>query len=169
MDETPNNGTPKPAYGKGSGFHGKPGRSGPHAGNANAIRHGMKGNKLPKGCQYIENRVNNLRRQVEAALIAAKGEINIVDAAAVNSILKWERHGLLAAHWLRKEADKLNAPDRLRFSEAIAKASDNRDRNIRALGLGRDAKDSILDALYSRGNAIAGKVHADGAGGTGEK
>jgi hypothetical protein len=72
---------------------------------------------------------------VEAALMAAKGEISIVDAAAINSILKWERHGLLAAHWLRHEAEKLSASDRLRFSEAIAKASDNRDRNIASLGL----------------------------------
>ena len=56
----------------------------------------MKGGKLPPGCQYIECRVNDLRRRVEAALLKAKGEISILDAAAVNSILKWERHGLLA-------------------------------------------------------------------------
>lgn len=119
-------------------------------GNRNNLRHGMRGGKLPKGCQYIENTVNALRRQVESALIDAKGEIGIVDAAAVNSVLKWERHGLLAAHWLRKEADTLSASDRLRFSEAIAKASDNRDRNIRALGLDRDGADSVLEALYAR-------------------
>jgi hypothetical protein len=109
----------------------------------------MAGGKLPKGCEYIENRVNALRRQVEAALMELKGEVSIVDAAAVNSILKWERHGLLAAHWLRKEADKLSAADRLRFSEAIAKASDARDKNIRALGLDRDAADDVLNTLYA--------------------
>jgi hypothetical protein len=107
----------------------------------------MRGGKLPKGCQYIENRVNALRRQVEEALIAVKGDIGIVDAAAINSILKWERHGLLAAHWLRKEADRLSASDRLRFSEAIAKASDNRDRAIRSLDLDREGED-VLDQLY---------------------
>lgn len=95
----------------------------------------MRGGKLPAGCQYIENRVNSLRRQVEKALIAAKAEIGIVDAAAVNSILKWERHGLLAAHWLRKEADQLTPAERLKFSEAIAKASDARDKAIRSLQL----------------------------------
>jgi hypothetical protein len=161
MHETHNEEPARRAFGKGSGFHGKPGRSGPAKGNGNAIRHGMKGNKLPKGCAYIENRVNSLRRQVEAALIEAKGAINIVDAAAVNSILKWEKHGLLAAHWLRKEADKLSAGDRLKFSEAIAKASDNRDRNIRLLGLDRDKADSILDKLYARGAAIAGNGKDD--------
>jgi hypothetical protein len=140
MSETPNEDAPqdangKPTFGKGSAFHGKPGRSGPAEGNTNAQRHGMKGSKLPVGCVYIEHRVNKLRREIEAAIVAAKGEINIVDAAAVNSVLKWERHGLLAAHWLRHEADKLSAGDRLRFSEAIAKASDARDKNIKALGL----------------------------------
>jgi hypothetical protein len=127
----------KPHFGKGQPAHycGKPGRSGPPKGSANNLRHGMKGSKLPAGCKYIEGRVNNLRRQVEEALIAIKGEINILDAAAVNSILKWERHGLLASHWLRHEIKKLSATDRLKFSEAIAKASDNRDKAIRSLGL----------------------------------
>lgn len=153
-----------PNYGPGSRFKGKAGRSGPPKDNANAQRHGMRGGKLPKGCQYIENRVNALRRQVEAALIEAKGEIGIVDAAAVNSILKWERHGLLAAHWLRHEADKLSAGDRLRFSEAIAKASDNRDRNIRALGLDRDKADGLFDALYARvPKAITDGDNGDGS------
>jgi hypothetical protein len=110
----------------------------------------MCGSKLPKGCEYIENRVNLLRRQMEAAVLAAKGEISIMDAAAINSILRWERHGLLAAHWLRREADKLSAGDRLRFSEAIAKAGDARDKNIRLLGLDRDEADNVLTALYAR-------------------
>lgn len=138
----------KPRFGKNQPAHycGKPGRSGPKKGSANAMthglcvsrnamRHGMLSSKTPKGCKYIEGRVNNLRRQCEEALITVKGEIGIVDAAAINSVLKWERHGLLAAHWLRHEADKLSATERLKFSEAIAKASDNRDRSIRSLGL----------------------------------
>src|SRR5437773_12247176 len=100
----PNSAEPKSRY---ANFHGKPGRSGAPIGNSNSVRHGLAGGKLPKGCQYIENRVNSLRRQIEAAVIATKKEIGIVDAAAINSILKWERHGLLAAHWLRKEADTL--------------------------------------------------------------
>lgn len=113
-------------------------------------RFGMYGGKLPKGCTYIENRVNSLRRQVETALVTAKGDIGLVDAAAVNSILKWERHGLLVQHWLRHEVSKLSPIERLKFSEAIAKASDNRDRNIRALGLDRDTEENVLDALYKR-------------------
>jgi hypothetical protein len=78
----------------------------------------MRAGKLPRGCEYIEARCNILRRDVENAVLELKGEINLLDAAAINSVLKWERHGLLAAHWLRTEIDTLSASDRLRFSEA---------------------------------------------------
>lgn len=131
-------------------YCGKPGRSGAPKGNHNGLRHGLHGSKLPRSCRYIETRVNSLRRQVERAVMAAKGVINLVDAAAVNSIMKWERHGMLAAHWLRREADKMSLSDRLRFSEAIAKASDMRDKNIRALGLDTDTTSKVLDSLYGR-------------------
>jgi len=141
-DGNPLCGKDQPAH-----YCGKAGRSGPPKGNANAIRHGMSGGKLPKDCKYIENRVNALRRQVEAALIEAKGEIGIVDAASINSVLKWERHGLLAAHWLRHEAEKLTVSERLKFSEAIAKASDARDKAIRLLGLTRDKVKDAWDAI----------------------
>jgi hypothetical protein len=142
-----------PKFGKGSGFHGKKGRSGVYSrvGVDYGMRHGMKAGKLPKGCKYIEIRVNELRRQVEAEVVALKGEINLLDAAAINSIVKWERHGLLAAHWLRHEIGSLSASDRLRFSEAIAKASDARDRNIKLLGL--DIKPEPIDlTTYLDGN-----------------
>jgi hypothetical protein len=89
----------KPSYGPGSNFKGKAGRSGGKRGNFNALRHGMKGSKLPPGCQFIENRVNDLRRHFEEAVLAVKGVISIVDASCINSILKWESQGLLAAHW----------------------------------------------------------------------
>ncbi|MCA9078248.1 MAG: hypothetical protein KDA93_24685 [Planctomycetaceae bacterium] len=113
----------------------KPRRRGAQPKNRSAMRHGLTGNKVPKGAEFIENRVNGLRRQIEDQVMQLRGEINIVDAARINSILKWERHGQLAAHWLRKEAENLSPADRLKFSEAIAKASDRRDKNIEALGL----------------------------------
>ncbi len=149
MDETPKDETEKVTipvkipYGKGSGFHGKKGRSGAKKGNQYALRHGMRGSKLPAGCVHIEHNVNALRRTIEAEVIKLKGEISVLDAAAINSILKWERHGALAAYWLRKEVAKMTLADRLRFSGEIAKASDNRDRNIRLLGL--DIKPEPID------------------------
>lgn len=135
-----------PRFGKGqpANYCGVKGRSGPRKGSANATRHGMRGSKLPKGCKYVEGRVNALRRTMEEAVLALRSEITILDAAAINSILKWERHGLLAAHWLRHEIDSLSATDRLKFSEAIAKASDNRDKAIKSLGLDVEPKPITL-------------------------
>ena len=63
--------------------------------------------KLPRKLMYIENRINGFRRHLEEAVAMAKGEVTIVDAAAINSACKWERHGLLAQHWLRDGTDKL--------------------------------------------------------------
>jgi hypothetical protein len=69
----------QPNYGKGSNFHGKPGPRPASQGNTNAQRHGLRGGMLPKGCEYITNRTNALRRQVEAAILAAKGEISLTE------------------------------------------------------------------------------------------
>jgi hypothetical protein len=118
--------------------------------NANALRHGMSGNKLPAGASYVEKRVNGLRRHLEAMVLELKGTISIVDAAAIQGALRWERHGALAAHWLRKMIDKLSPSDRLRFSEAMAVAGDKRDRCIKELGLDRNTEDDLLGDLYSR-------------------
>lgn len=126
-----------PAFGPNQPKHysGKKGRTGKSPNSRNCLRHGMRGSKLPKDCKYVENAVNALRRNMEAAVLKARGTINILDASAINSILKWERHGMLAAHWLRHEIDTLCPSDRLRFSGEIAKASDCRDKAIRSLGL----------------------------------
>jgi len=135
MTDTPENDTPLSDIAKPK-FCGKKGRSGPPKGNDNAARHYLRAGKLPAKLQYIEHRINSFRRHLEDEVAAKKGAVNLVDAAAINSACKWERHGVLAQHWLRHEADKLSAGDRLRFSEAIAKASDQRDKNLRLLGLG---------------------------------
>jgi hypothetical protein len=113
------------------------------------IQHGLRAElrvgKLPAKLQYVEHRINAFRRKLEEAVVYVKKEVCITDSAAINSACKWERHGLLAQHWLRHEADKLSAGDRLKFSAEIAKASDQRDKNIRLLGL--DAQRSMWDVI----------------------
>ena len=116
-------------------FCGKPGRSGPPAGNTNALRHGLKAGKLPKQAQYIEHQMNRLRRELEDAVMQAKDEVNLLDAAHIQTAIKWERHGALALRWLRLEGDTLKPADRLAFSREIARASAERDRALAALGL----------------------------------
>lgn len=115
--------------------YGLPGRSGPAKGNVNAIRHGLTAGKLPPDCQYIERKVNGLRLTLEDAVMAAKGEIGLVDAATIQSVCKWERHGALALRWLTKEAANLKPVERLQFSREIARASTERDKSLAMLGL----------------------------------
>jgi len=114
---------------------GKPGRSGPAEGNTNAIRHGLTCGKLPRDCQYVEIKMNGLRRTLEAAVIEAKGEVNLLDAACIQTAVKWERHGALALRWLVKAGDTLKPVERLQFSREIAKASAERDKAILLLEL----------------------------------
>jgi hypothetical protein len=104
-------------------------------GNTNAIRHGLTCGKLPPNCQHIEIKINGLRRTLEAAVVAAKGEVGLVDAACIQTACKWERHGALALRWLVKAGDTLKPTDRLTFSREIARASAERDKALQALGL----------------------------------
>lgn len=149
-NDAPTNG--KPVFGKEqpASYCGKPGRSGPPAGNANGMRHGLKAGKLPKDAKYIEVRLNIFRRNLEEAVLAVKETISLPDAAAIQTAMRWERHAALAQRWLTKEGATLKPVDRLAFSREIARASGERDKAISMLKLDRDAKDGIIEALYER-------------------
>ncbi len=113
-------------------------KRGPPMGSQNHFRHGLRAGKLPREMGYIENAINSLRRQLETAVVECKGAVNIPDASLIDSAAKWERHGRIALHYLRRKGSELTPADCLRFSEAIAKASDARDKAIRLLQLDRD-------------------------------
>ena len=139
----------QPHYGKGSGFHGKAGRSGAPKNNRNAMRHGLRAGQLPKDARYIELRLNQFRRTLEDAVVAAKKQVSLTDAGAIQTALRWERHACLAQRWLVKAGDTLKPTDRLTFSREIARASTERDKALATLKLDRDARDAAIDALYS--------------------
>ena len=92
--------------------------------------------------------MNALRRQLEDAVVALKGAVNLVDAAAIQTAVKWERHGALSLRWLRIEGDKLKPTERLQFSREIARASTERDKAIKELSLDIDPRANAIDALY---------------------
>jgi len=115
------------------------GAKGAQADNRNSVRHGLTAGKLPKGCQHIENTLNSFRRQVEDLVLAAKGSVSMGDAAAIQTALRWERHGALALRWLTKRGDELKPLDQLAFSREIAKASTERDKALASLGLNKSA------------------------------
>lgn len=143
MAETPKHNTAKrdtPRYGKGSGFHGKPGRSGPPVGNSNALRHGLRSGKLSPDCQYIEHQTNRLRRELEDAVVSVRGEVSLTAAGIIQTAVKWQTHSALCLRWLRLEGDKLKPEQKLKFSESAVRASDNRDKAIKNLDLDTPAQ-----------------------------
>jgi len=147
--EAPEKG-PKPRFGKGQPSHycGKPGRSGPPRGNRNALRHGLRGAVLPKDARYIQNRLDNIKRILEDAVLRARGAVDEADAAAIQTAQRWERVACLAERWARLKGDELK-DKMVDYYERAAKASEARDKAIARLKLG-DQRDNVLDALYSR-------------------
>ena len=135
-------------FGKDQPAHycGKKGQSGAPKDNRNGLRHGLKAGKLPLNCKYIESQINSLRRQLEDALMEARGEVSLTDAATIQTVCKWERHGALALRWLRLEQENLKPVERLTFSREIARASAERDKSIACLDL--DKRETITLSGY---------------------
>jgi len=136
----------KPRCGKGSGFCGKKGRSGPPKGNHNATRHGLRASGLPPGCTYIEGQISAFKRYVRAEL---GGTLSTWQEATLQSACRHETRALLAARWLRLEAKALTISERAKLLDCIGRASDQRDKCLMALGLDRDPMADAIDALYA--------------------
>ncbi len=125
-------------------------KPGIRAGNTNALRHGLRSGKMPHGTRYIEHACNRLRVQLENAVLSAKQQVSIPDAACIQTVYTWERHAMLSHHWLRKRYDDLSDDQRLLFSREVAKARTERDRAMARLGI--------------EGNAVDPWAGIDGAG-----
>src|SRR4051812_44781231 len=101
--------------------------------NRNAMRHGLRGGQLPKDAKYVEVRLCKFRQVLEDAVLTARGQVTIIDAATIQTCLRWEVHAALAQRWLVKAGDTLKPIERLHFSREIARASTQRDRTLLAL------------------------------------
>ncbi len=112
-----------------------PNHRGAPSGNRNSLRHGLRAGRLPPGCNSIRHAIDELRRQLEDAVLSVHGQIDIVAAAQIQSAVRWERHAMLAQRWLRLRADLLQPAELLAFSRDIARASSERDKVINALNL----------------------------------
>lgn len=103
--------------------------------NRNALRHGLRAGRLPSDARYIENRLAKFRVRLEDAVLAARGTVTIIEAATIQTVLRWERHAALAQRWLRLHAAEMTHADRLSFSREVARASSERDRALASLSL----------------------------------
>ena len=134
-------------------------------GNKNRILHGLSGSGFPPGCEHDARIVRQFARSVRKAVVEAKGELSLVDAATVNTAYRWERHARLAAAWLRKEFATLTLDQRLSFSREVARASTERDKALKELAI--DSKSRLdpwsvldLDSAHAA-DPPTWKPHAD--------
>ncbi|MEQ9379402.1 MAG: hypothetical protein RJP95_00955 [Pirellulales bacterium] len=123
-----------------------PPKSGAPKGNVNAIRHGLVAGSLPKKCGYVQRLTKEFRDDLAQAVNEAKGELSITDVCFVDTASRWQRHGLLAQRWLRRESETMSHDQRLAYSREIARAGTERDRCIKQLGLDQSQADALTVA-----------------------
>lgn len=111
-------------------------------------RRNLTNGLLPKGCLHIRRATEALRDQILEE-VDRRGEVGLMEVAATHTAIRWERVALLAQRWLQKEFDQLTPEQRLQFAETTARASTNRDKVLRQLGLDRLPEMKTVDALYS--------------------
>lgn len=124
-------------------------------GNTNACTHGLRMvvNGLPPGCRRLEGTRRQLRRMLEQAVADVHGEVGIVHAATIQSIIRWETHAALCARWLRHALEKgepLTHADKLAYSREVARASAERDKAMRSLGIDKQGHQNVWATLYAQ-------------------
>ena len=107
-------------------------------------RHALSMGTLSPAYAHITRTANAVRRELETVVLALRGEITLHDAATVQTACRFERHAQLAQKWVR-ENPTLPIVTRLAISRDIAKASSERDRCIRLLGL--DVRNTVNPEL----------------------
>jgi hypothetical protein len=121
---------------------------GPPPGNQNATRHGLRGIGWPPGTANDRRAVWALKRAAGAAVVANGGQLDLLTCSLLETLGDHERHRRLAARWLR-ESPGLTVDQKLTLSRDVAKASSDRDKTLRALGL--DARPRDLWAAIDGG------------------
>jgi hypothetical protein len=117
--------------------------------NQNATRHGLRSelNRLPPGCGRVQKQRDELRRFLEAAVLERTESIDVYAATTIQTACRWAAHAALAARWLRAECGSMTPEQRLAYSREVCRASSERDRCIRDLGL--DKQPDPFAGLYA--------------------
>lgn len=123
-------------------------------GNTNAVKHGLTASRhslvlgnMPQSLKKVERLACAFRRELEAAVVAEKGHITLLDAARIQTATRLETTCMLARRWLLEALADLREAERLAYLREINRASVERDRTLRALGLDSHGVETA-DALY---------------------
>jgi hypothetical protein len=94
-------------------------------------------------------RASQYRRELEALVLAAKGEVDLKDAHTIDLMTTCEMHAGLCRWLLRAKLEKMSPSDIARASEQILKSKVERNKVFEKLGIDRLQRDAI-DALYDQ-------------------
>jgi hypothetical protein len=124
-------------------------------GNVNSMRNGsrlagyrLKIGELPPALVRQTRDARKYRRELEAAVAEAKGEVDLIAAHAIDTAAAAVVHASICRWLLRERIDRMATSDILACSTAMLRAKETRDRAVARLGLDRRDLDT-LDALYS--------------------
>jgi hypothetical protein len=118
-------------------------------------RYGMVTASLPSGCGWVRQLAAKFRRSLEAAVVEARGEVAIIDAALIDSAVRWQTSALIVARWLRLHEATMTHSERLLYVRQAGIFGDKRDRCLRELRLSGeaaadDARQRLAKLLYGK-------------------
>lgn len=117
-----------------------PNSAGAPADNINALKHGRRMRsglymaRLPKACSWIHRQCGSLRRALETAVEERHGERTVYHDGVIITAVYYQALAQMAAKWLREGTD-FSPADRLAHAKETARASGERDKCLRLLGL----------------------------------
>lgn len=129
--------------------------------NQNAMRHGLRSSRLPKGCERIQRDLNELRRALEDAVFDTHGCVDARAALLISSAVAWERHRRLADRWLRVNYSELSHSDKINYSRESARAATERNKVLESLKLGEQPQGNEFSSLLLAVNAAAPSFASD--------
>ena len=132
--------------------------------NLNAVQNGTRLRRLtlgtlPRQMERVTRRARQYRRDLENLTFDKHGEVNAVQAHAIDAAVSYEVHASVCRWLLREKLGDMQPSDILQCSAAIPRAKADRNRSVAALGLDRRSSDP-WDAV------IHGHVIADGQSAT---
>jgi len=124
-------------------------------GNINAVKSGnrIQGiirltlGELPGTMRRQLSSARKYRRDLENAVVAVKGEVNLNDAHLIDLATNAETHASVCRWLMRERLDKMSTNDVLACSREILKAKEARNRAFAKLNLDAD-QENIINALY---------------------
>lgn len=125
-------------------------------GNKNRLTHGIRSflstGHVPRGAEKCKQQVARMRREVEEEIEDRKGALSLFDAALVQEVARAEMAVQLMFRWLSEQGDELPIETRVRLLSEIRHFTKSRNEAIEKTGIGKAAKERVIDALYAEPN-----------------